>query len=81
MPQPGAKTSTTGPRRKRKASKPRSIQELKGILRSNRPRPVSIAEMNEVIAEGFAESVAIPTRRSRTAPSARSAARTAAVTR
>ncbi len=31
----------------------RDIRALKGILRSPRPRAVSVQEMNEAIAEGF----------------------------
>ena len=31
----------------------RDIRLLKGIVRSPRKRPVSVAEMNEAIAEGF----------------------------
>jgi AbrB family looped-hinge helix DNA binding protein len=34
----------------------RDIRALKGILRSPRPRAVSVQEMNEAIAEGFSKT-------------------------
>ena len=35
-------------------SRSRDVRELKGILRSPRRKPVSVEEMNEAIAQGFA---------------------------
>jgi len=32
----------------------RDVRELKGIVRSSRRKPVSVEEMNEAIARGFA---------------------------
>ena len=35
----------------------RAVKELKGILRSPRRKPVSVAEMNQAIAEGFGKTL------------------------
>jgi antitoxin PrlF len=35
----------------------RDVRELKGILRSPRRKPVSVAEMNQAITEGFGKAL------------------------